>query len=452
MSNAFLHLVQMEAVCQEIRQSLLHDVCLHCVAPSPRQLFLFFKDCSKVLFLGFEKSFLRFHLLSVSYAPSKPEHSVLSSYLKGQRLETAELLHQDRILQLTFSGSYSLIGEFFPRHPNYYLTDANNRILFSLHSIDRPFYSPPPKPAALSAAAPILTAAELENQYVHWQFEQDKASIIAHYKKEFHKIEKQEQQFKQELQACLNWKEVHQEAELLKAHFQSLKRGKTAVIVWDWLQNEERSLALDPLLTPQEQLEKRFRKSKKLQKGIEPLSRQIERIQLKRQALEHKLQQIESLQTGASLLKELKLIDKETPKLRQLTEAASPYYEYLTAAGLKIWVGKNARQNEKLTFQLAHGSDWWLHVQNYPGSHVIIRTPKGKEPDAESLQDAMQLALYHSKARQQGEGEICITQRKFVSRLGKEKGKVQISKHKKAFVRWDSQRYESLKNRQKSMH
>lgn len=113
---------------------------------------------------------------------------------------------------------------------------------------------------------------------------------------------------------------------------------------------------------------------------------------------------------------------------------------------MKIWVGKNAKMNEKLTFQLANGRDWWLHVSGYPGSHVIIKMNKDQEPDPETLKDAFQLALYHSKARDMGEGEICFTQRKYVSRLGRKKtGLVQISKHQTAWIRADPVRLQALK-------
>ena len=37
-----------------------------------------------------------------------------------------------------------------------------------------------------------------------------------------------------------------------------------------------------------------------------------------------------------------------------------------------VWIGKNARSNDKL-FNLAHKEDIWLHAKSVSGSHVIIR-------------------------------------------------------------------------------
>ena len=61
-------------------------------------------------------------------------------------------------------------------------------------------------------------------------------------------------------------------------------------------------------------------------------------------------------------------------------------------------MGRNNRQNDQLTLKTANKNDIWLHTQNIPGSHVILETG-GKEPSQKVLEEAAQLAAYHSKAR-----------------------------------------------------
>ena len=46
-----------------------------------------------------------------------------------------------------------------------------------------------------------------------------------------------------------------------------------------------------------------------------------------------------------------------------------------------IYVGKNNRQNEYLTLKFANKEDLWLHVQNMPGSHVVIKKDNKEIPD-----------------------------------------------------------------------
>ncbi len=44
--------------------------------------------------------------------------------------------------------------------------------------------------------------------------------------------------------------------------------------------------------------------------------------------------------------------------------------------GFKIFIGKNSKENEILTFKKSSSEDIWLHVKQIPGSHVIIKTEK----------------------------------------------------------------------------
>jgi predicted ribosome quality control (RQC) complex YloA/Tae2 family protein len=68
------------------------------------------------------------------------------------------------------------------------------------------------------------------------------------------------------------------------------------------------------------------------------------------------------------------------------------------ADGTEILVGRSARQNDAVTFQLAAPQDLWLHARQIPGAHVILRTG-GRPPGKEALLQAATLAATHSQAR-----------------------------------------------------
>lgn len=69
--------------------------------------------------------------------------------------------------------------------------------------------------------------------------------------------------------------------------------------------------------------------------------------------------------------------------------------------GFEILVGKGAKENDRLTFRVAKGGDFWLHASGYAGSHVVIVNPDGLDaPPREVLEHAAQLAAFHSKARE----------------------------------------------------
>ncbi len=259
---------------------------------------------------------------------------------------------------------------------------------------------------------------------------------------------------REELAICLRWEEIQHEGDLLQSHYAKIKRGMPHITVWDWKTDSNRNITLDPKLTPQEEVAARFKRCKKLRKGIpytearlKQHSDLIDKIQEWLAELDniHEWEALTAWRQHVPLAKPTSLPtkkEKATPKERQ------PYLEYTSASGAKIWVGRKASDNEKLTFSLAKGSDWWLHASGVPGSHVVIRTVKGQEPDPETLQDAVQLALNYSKAKARGEGEVCMTQCKYVSRFGRgHVGKVQISKHKTVYTRSDPERLKSIKSR-----
>lgn len=69
--------------------------------------------------------------------------------------------------------------------------------------------------------------------------------------------------------------------------------------------------------------------------------------------------------------------------------------------GIEVLVGKGARENDRLTLEIANPGDLWLHVAGgVPGSHVVIRQPEdGGIIDPSVVRRAATLAAYHSKAR-----------------------------------------------------
>jgi predicted ribosome quality control (RQC) complex YloA/Tae2 family protein len=86
-----------------------------------------------------------------------------------------------------------------------------------------------------------------------------------------------------------------------------------------------------------------------------------------------------------------------------------------TPSGLEILVGRNARQNEQVTFHLAHPADLWLHVRGAPGAHVVVRSA-GRPVEETDLRRAAQLAAYHSSLRDERQVDVMVAQRRWVSR------------------------------------
>jgi predicted ribosome quality control (RQC) complex YloA/Tae2 family protein len=90
----------------------------------------------------------------------------------------------------------------------------------------------------------------------------------------------------------------------------------------------------------------------------------------------------------------------------------------MTPEGIEILVGRNARQNEIVTFKMAASQDLWLHVRGAPGAHVVVRSG-GRPVTAETIQIAAQLAAYYSNLRGERAVSVAVTRRRFVERVSK---------------------------------
>ncbi len=86
-------------------------------------------------------------------------------------------------------------------------------------------------------------------------------------------------------------------------------------------------------------------------------------------------------------------------------------FRTISFEGFEILVGKGDVQNDRLTFDIAEPEDFWLHVVNVPGSHVVVRNPDQlAELPPSVLIRAARLAAHYSKAegsRRKVEVHVC---------------------------------------------
>ena len=100
-------------------------------------------------------------------------------------------------------------------------------------------------------------------------------------------------------------------------------------------------------------------------------------------------------------------------KTKKIKESAP--IEELSSDGFRILIGKNNRQNDKLTLKLSNKNSLWFHTKNIPGSHVII--PYDGNPISETaIFEAAKLAAKHSKACNSSQVPVDYTKVKNVSK------------------------------------
>jgi predicted ribosome quality control (RQC) complex YloA/Tae2 family protein len=94
--------------------------------------------------------------------------------------------------------------------------------------------------------------------------------------------------------------------------------------------------------------------------------------------------------------------------------------------GFVIYIGRDAKSNDHLTFNIADKEDIWMHVKGVPGSHVVIRVRENL-PTLELIKVAADLAKRNSKADKQEKANVVYCQRRFVKKeQGMNDGQVKV--------------------------
>jgi len=116
-------------------------------------------------------------------------------------------------------------------------------------------------------------------------------------------------------------------------------------------------------------------------------------------------------------LEELRRELQKTGYLRAAAKTASrkePPSEplrFVSPNGLTVLCGKNNTQNDLIAFKYAGKNDWWFHVKNAPGSHVVLLS-EGEEPADEDINFALSVAASHSSIADSDRIEVDYTRAK----------------------------------------
>lgn len=104
---------------------------------------------------------------------------------------------------------------------------------------------------------------------------------------------------------------------------------------------------------------------------------------------------------------------------------------YEPADGFVIIAGRTSKDNDFISVKVAAPEDYWFHVRGMPGSHVLLRSLNGDEPEKNLLEIAAAVAAWHSKGRNGGVTAVSMTKAKFVTKPGGVKGGTVYIKNEK---------------------
>lgn len=215
--------------------------------------------------------------------------------------------------------------------------------------------------------------------------------------------------------------------EILKCNIYRIEKGSSIINCDDFYNTRVVEIALDPLISPQKNVERYFKRYNKA-KGAEAYAREeLKRLLEQREYLKSIKAAVQNSSTEAeyqeinSELDALKKTPRQNPKESHKKNPKKPKKTpplSFEIQGFKVYVGKNNIQNDEVTFTIAESSDLWLHTKTYHGSHGVIIS-RGKPVPEKVLERVAEVVAYYSEARENPKVEVDYTMRKNVKKLGK---------------------------------
>ncbi len=195
--------------------------------------------------------------------------------------------------------------------------------------------------------------------------------------------------------------------DLIMANLYTLKDYSEFVKVYDYENDKEISVSLDPLKTLKENANSFYKKYNKSKTALLKLQELIEEQRHKKEYLDQVLYSINAAENIEELY-EIEICPNPHPNPLPIGEGVIIIN---TDANSRIYVGKNNKQNDYIISKLAADDDLWFHVHNCAGAHVLLKTQNVTD---ELILECAKLAKQYSSAANSGKVGVIYTKRKYL--------------------------------------
>jgi predicted ribosome quality control (RQC) complex YloA/Tae2 family protein len=213
-------------------------------------------------------------------------------------------------------------------------------------------------------------------------------------------------------------------ADLLMAHLSADEPGRREIVLADFETGVPVTIVLDPakdLVANAQEYYRRHRKGKRATRTLAPLREQA----AQEVAYLEQVSATVDLLDGPGDADALAEVEEELREQGYLARESRPataqapveFHRFALPGGRVVLVGRNNRQNDRLTFEVAGADDLWFHAQEIPGSHVVLRVGSGAVPEPSEVQWAANLAAHFSQARGSAHVPVVYTERRHVRKL-----------------------------------
>lgn len=431
------------------------------------------------LLVSAEPDLTRLHALSARPAaprPPPPFQAVARRELEGARLVAVSARPGDRVVSLEFERGGrrgALVAELTGRHGNLFLLDQAGIIRASagrnlsqrralvpgrawVPPAPRPPESPRPPRFQPVAGAPFPLSAAVEAHYAALEAErairEGRRRLREPLRAAAESARRALARLAEEAARVPAAEADRRVADLLKANLHALARGQREVALTEWTAEGPREVrvALDPALSPRQNMERYYRRFRRIADSAARVEARAAEVRGRLDGLGRLLAALERAAAEA-----LPRIEREARRLgaaprpppaprRRREEPAPPWRSFRSAGGAAVLVGKSAAGNDAL-LRAARGNDAWLHARGRAGAHVVLRLEKGRGPGQEDLLDAAHLAAHFSEARGEPTAEVAWTRARYVRKArGAPPGAVSYSQERTLLLRVEPARLERL--------
>ncbi len=206
--------------------------------------------------------------------------------------------------------------------------------------------------------------------------------------------------------------------ELILAYQYAIEEGQLELVAQYHPDESDLVIKLDPTMTPLENAQKYFDKYNRAKRAHNNVPDLIAEAK-------HKLDYILQLEADLDMASNWTEIDDVIQsiqsegfsvgrkKVKRMGGSGRSAPLKFTKDGYIIWVGRNSRQNDEVTFRKGKGEDFWLHARDVPGAHVVIRNDGRHIPDS-LVESAAAIAAYYSPKRDEKRADVIVTRCKYV--------------------------------------
>lgn len=368
--------------------------------------------------------------------PAKPYsfQGLLRARLHG-RLTALRQVGDDRVVELEV-GDHVIHARLFGRGGGIWLQDRERVLAAS----DGPAADTlPPAPVPRGIARPPRFAPEPEED---WDIaarrflgraaaaarSQDlRVRLGRHLRKALAKSTRLAEALQGDLAAIDGADALRHRADCLAAVLHTVRPGTREVEVPDlWDPTVHHRVALDPARPPSTSLTALYDKARRLDRARETTARRLAEAVATREDLQAQLDALDDA--------DLRTLE-QAATAAGVAHAAPPPRAAAGAQGWATWtgpdgdellVGRSAAGNHALVFRRGRGRDWWLHLRDGPGAHVLLPTTAQQPPPLERLLVAAELALRAAGVPEGAAADVQYTRVRDLRPVPGEPGRVQV--------------------------